>query len=631
MIIVSILFTITVISIQIIQTHSFFNSITNNRPTIIIPSKQQLLSFHHDNTKRSRLHISSTNNNENDELLLNQITKEQLQALCKQYNISNTKGTKAELLQRLREYANEQIKADEDRRKKQIQRIEQGVDDTQGNGKAKHKVVSASTSANNDNGDNDNDDDLSGSFYFSIPGDDTKSKQSTVVKRTSTKIMNPQNNPMNTITAPLPPPGLEPDENGERVVTIYSTKDQNDLTGLASQNSAFSAHDEAMKGGYSRSDSMGQGPEKTLAGGPFGDQSGSKRKKESSKEFDAACEIISDLVLSLVQMTGAPGFQDEFTDGVLPLEYDSDENKVSNTGVRINYFNEFGFTGFDPSRVPIALITQSSKSLRVGNGDALRQVLTDFEMQAIGFDGRAGDDKERGGGHYLEVQKVGTFLEGFRKAEVRRIARETSTMLLDKLVGEGVKSLDQMLITMSKGNDESSDSGELNDSLLGYLEDAVRQQEKKVEQKLGQSGIEQCKISSLAAIEKSDLANVALSDSFWNITMDENGKVVETLDPNDPKVKAALQKELEIAEMRIQGVQRIIPTDPSQQLLILLTLLRDRVKAEALFTNDEKGRNLRILAYCLHASNDKERETIMMDNLGSSLEVSFLFEMISLL
>ena len=319
-------------------------------------------------------------------------------------------------------------------------------------------------------------------------------------------------------------------------------------------------------------------------------------------------------------MTGAPGFQDEFTDGVLPLE--EAEKKKSEDSDRLNYHADFGFIGFDPSRVPIGLITQASKSLRVRDGDALQESLNEFEMQAIGFDGMAGDNKEKGGGHYLEVQKVGTFLEGFRKAEVRRIARETSTMLLDKLVSEGVKSLDEMLITMTKGSDDSSDAGELNDSLIDYLKEAVSQQEKKVEQKLGRKGVQECQLNTFSGVESGDITN-SLSDSFWNMTMDNNGELVESLDPNDPEVKAALAKELEIAKSKMDRRNKSMPTDPSQQLLVLLTLLRERVKAEAMFSNDEKGRNLRILAYCLHASNDKEREEVIMDNLGGSLDVSF--------
>ena len=52
----------------------------------------------------------------------------------------------------------------------------------------------------------------------------------------------------------------------------------------------------------------------------------------------------------------------------------------------------------------------------MANGEALRKVLTEFEMRAIGLDGRAVDNTDKGGGRYLEVQKVATFLEGFRKA-----------------------------------------------------------------------------------------------------------------------------------------------------------------------------------------------------------------------
>ena len=616
-------FAIAIIIIQ--TTNSFMNPIIllHSRKSIQIPyhyvkntyGNQYLYKF----SSLSQSSSSSTLNDgdENDETLLKEINKEQLEALCNQFNISD-KGTKEELLARLRQYAETQAKKDEDTRKRQIQRIEQGVDDTQGNGKAKHKIISSNDNSVDD--DESDETELEGSFYFSIPGDDKSKKNETTVTRTTTKIMNPQNSPMNTITAPLPPPGLEPNEDGERVVTVYSTKDQNDLTGLAAQNSFNSANDAAMMGGYSRTDSMGSDPENTLAGGPFGDQSGSKRKKASSKEYDAAIEILSDLVLSLVQMTGAPGFQDEFTDGVLP--YDEATKKTTKDDDRVNYHSEFGFIGFDPSRVPVAMLTQSSKSLRVANGDAIREVLNQFEMQAIGFDGMAGDNKEKGGGHYLEVQKVGTFLEGFRKAEVRRVARETATMLLDKLVSEGVKSLDQMLMTMTKGSDEASDAGELNDSLIDYLEDAVRQQEKKVEQKLGKIGVEECQINSLAGVEDIDLSG-GLSDSFWNMTVDDNGKIIESLDPNDPQVKAVLEKELEIAKKKIDSRSKIMPTDPSQQLLILLMLLRERVKAEAMFANDEKGNNLRILAYCLHASNEKERETVLMDNIGTSLDVSF--------
>jgi hypothetical protein len=595
--------------IAIVQTNAFFtNSVTSFR-------NRHYFSIETNRPRRSIYLLSAQENHQQDDKeLLKEVSTEKIKALCEQFALSTT-GTKEELLLSLRQYAENKANDDEERRRRQVKRIEQGIDDTQGNGKAKHKVIPS-----NDDADSDENEDLDGSFYFSVPGDTTpKDNNESSVKRSSTKLMNPQNNPMNTITAPLPPPGMVPNEDGERVVTVYSTKDQNDLTGLAAQNSVSSSNDAAMAGGYSRTDSMGKGPESTLAGGPFGDQSGSQRKKTSDKEYDSACEVLSDLVLSLLQMTGAPGFQDEFTDGIVPLE---DADKKSSTDEdRVNYNAEFGFIGFDPSRVPTSLITRSSKSMRVRNGDALRQCVTDFEMQAIGLDGMAGDDKEKGGGHYLEVQKVGTFLEGFRKAEVRRIARETSTMLLDKLVGEGVKSLDEMLITMTKGNDDSSEAGELNDSLIQYLDDAVRQQEKKVEQMFGDQGVQECKTNTLAGVEKGIIPD-GLSDSFWNMTIDDNGEVIESLDPNDPEVKAALEKELKIAQERFNGSAKVMPNHPSQQLLVLLTLLKERVKAEAAFSNDEKGRNLRILAYSLHASNEKERESVITDNLSTSLDVS---------
>ncbi len=577
------------------------------------------------------LRSTSQEDDVDDNKLLKEVKKTQLQDLCKQFDIS-TEGTKEVLIARLRQYAEDQAKIEQERQVKRIQRIEQGVDDTQGNGKAKHRVVESTV----DN-DNENENELEGSFYFSIPGgvDNKKSSdegknQHSKVTISSTNIMNPQNAPMNTITAPIPPPDLPPNEDGERVVTVYSTQDQNDLTGLAAQNSATSANDAAMMGGYSRADTMGKAPENTLAGGPFGDQSGTKRKKASDKEYEDACEIITELVLSLVQMTGAPGFQDEFTEGVVSLE-DVKDRQLSNHGngdnnngrTDRNANTDFGFIGFDPSRVPIGMVTNASKNIRVRNGDALRSVLHDFEMQAIGYDGMAGDDKEKGGGHYLEVQKVGTFLEGFRKAEVRRIARETSTMLLDKLVTEGVKSLDQMLITMTKGSDDSSEAGELNDSLIDYLEDAVRQQKNKVKQLLGEQGVKECEVNTVNGVEQGVLTD-GLSDSFWNSTLTEEGEVVESFDPNDPDVKAALERELKSAQEKMKEKRTSMPPHPSQQLLVLLNLLKERVKAEAVFTNDEKGRNLRILAYSLHAGTEKEREQVIMDNLGSSLDVSFM-------
>jgi hypothetical protein len=538
-----------------------------------------------------------------DDELLKKTTKSQFQDLCRQLNLS-VDGTKEEMLSRLRRHAEEQAEADKERRRRQMEKISSGVDDTQPNGKAKYKITGTDPI--------EDDDDLEGVFYFSLPGQVPANQTKSLAKVTTTTI-NPQYSERGAITAPPPPPGVEPNENGERVVTIYSSTDQNDLTGIAAQ---ASRDDVAMAGGYSRSDANranSDNPENTLAGGPFGDQSGSQRKKAGIREMESAVEVITELVQSLLAMTGAPGFQDEFSEGITPFMTDEEKGQFKSSA-KTSTFDQIEFTGFDPSRVPIQLVTQASKALRVGNGEALRKVLDEFEMQAIGFDGINGDDKKKGGGHYLEVQKVGTFLDGFRKAEVRKNARETTSMLLDTLVTEGVKGLDQRLMIMTKGSDDSSDSGELNDALVKYLEDAVRDQEKKIEQLYGSQSTA---FNNGQSIQDNTIKGDSISE-LWSVTRDKDGKILETLDPNDPKVKDALQEEIRRGSSNVKSA---IPLDPARQLLMLLTLLRERVKAEAAFSNDEKGRNLRILAYCIHAKNETDREKIIVDNLGNSLEV----------
>mmetsp|Transcript_210 Transcript_210/g.325 ORF Transcript_210/g.325 Transcript_210/m.325 type:complete len:705 (-) Transcript_210:921-3035(-) len=567
-------------------------------------------SYEHDDS------FNDSHKKDEDEILLKQVPASMLKDLCAQNGLS-TLGTKEEVLLRLRAFAQDKAEIDKERRRMQKQRIERGVDDEQGNGKAKYKIIS------NDDEDllDDDDDDVDGVFYFSLPGKISDAQNKTIAKVTSTtitKTMNPQIDSRGTITSPPPPPGVKANENGEIAVTTYSSTDQNDLTGIAAHHAASSGNDRALAGGYSRTDDFGadplRSPENTLAGGPFGDQSGAKRKKSTDKQFDEACDVISELVYSLLSMTGAPGFQEQFSEGVTPFLTVEEEKMegLESTPINNQLSNNVEFVGFDPSRVPTHLITQASTFLRVRNGEALRKVLNEVELQAIGFDGINGDDKRKGGGHYLEVTKVGTFLEGFRKAEIRRIARETISMLIDQLVTGGVKGLDQMLMTMARGSEDTGDSGELNDSLVKYLDDAIRDQEKKVQQLLGQQGIlSESKVSSI-----SEDLNDVLSE-LWNVTTDEDGKTVESLDPNDPRVKKAIEREIRDAAQN-QKINQ--PTHPSKILLNMLILLKERIKAEAAFSNDVKGRNLRILAYCLHAKDDRERESIIMENLGTNLD-----------
>ena len=591
--------------------------------------------------------LSSTTSSDgdlmDDETLLQKVDASYLQDLCKQLNLS-AEGSKEELLLRLRTHADEQAKIERARRAKLNEEIESGIDEE--GYPTKHRLVDdnagfgPSPSTGSDNGEDE------GAFYFELPGNDGNKKKSksnddgdgddesdsaaTAEKarkeldsalakggpdldlERNNAIIDSQTNP---ITAPLPPPSVKPNEKGERVVTVYSTKDDNDMTSMNTEGLMGDPGQEGMQGGYSRTDGNAN-PEDTLAGGPFGDASNTQRRKTTEQELEDAKEVVMELMQGLLAMTGAPGFQDEFSGGVQPYDNNEDGAYVQSS-VTVSSEPQMDFVGFDPSAVPTDMLTESSRSLRAGGGQAFREVLSDFEMQAVGHDGMSADDVSKGGGHYREVRKVGAFLEGYRRAEVRRIARETATMLLDKLVNEGVKGLDLILATMGKaGDDGAGNAGELNDSLTEYLNEAIRQQEKKVallqgdERRTSQRPTE-------GSIRRQQLEDQS-SGSLWNVTMEE-GQVVETFDPSNPNIKAALEDEMRKNDA-LSGNIIALPTTAPEQLLLLLSCLRDRVRAEAAFATDEKGRNLRILAYIIHAANDEAREQIITSELGSSLD-----------
>jgi len=587
--------------------------------------------------------LSTTSNDEDvmdDETLLKKVAKPYLEDLCSQLKLS-TEGSKEELLLRLRTHADEQAKSERVRREKRNEEIESGIDEE--GYPTKHRLVDdnagfgPSASSSSTSGANDWADE--GAFYFELPGNDGKKKKKTSnddidSKATAEKarkeldsalakggpdldldgsnIIDSQSNP---ITAPLPPPSVKPNEKGERVVTVYSTKDDNDMTSMNTESLMGDPGQEGMQGGYSRTNGSAN-PEDTLAGGPFGDASNTQRRKASEQELEDAKEVVTELMQGLLAMTGAPGFQDQFSGEVQPYE-ESDYGAFVQSSVTVSSQPQMEFVGFDPSAVPTDMLTESSGSLRAGGGQAFREVLSDFEMQAVGHDGMAADDVSKGGGHYREVRKVGAFLEGYRRAEVRRIARETATMLLDKLATEGVKGLDLMLATMGKaGDDGAGNAGELNDSLIEYLNEAIRQQEKKVAQLKG-SERRTSQRPTEGSIRRQELEDQS-TGSLWNVTMEED-QVVETLDPNDPNVKAALEEEMR-RNAGASGKSLVLPTNAPEQLLLLLSCLRDRVKAEAAFATDDKGRNLRILAYIIHAANDDAREQIIISELGSSLD-----------
>jgi hypothetical protein len=536
-----------------------------------------------------------------DEELLNQTPKSQLEELCTQFDLS-TEGTKEELLGRLRGHAEEQAELELQRRMQRLKRVEEGGESE----KERYEIVGD----DDDEVQEDIDDQVF--FYYHDPkvevkkkegkdgtsdDDDEAGPESKMEKMAKAKSKPPTNR-QGAITAPPPPP-IEPDENGERVVTVYSTSDQNDLTGIAASQPGQAAQSDPMLA------NMGGGE----SDAPW-DQNNPQKAKASSAELEAAKEAVSDLVQSLLAMTGAPAFQ-------------QDADDLTFLGVvrsRSSYASPEGFTGFDPSKIPSDMLTATSKALRSDRGQVLQEVLNEWELRSVGHDGTAGDKIDKGGGHYREVTKVRSFLEGYRRAEVRRLSRETATMLLDKLVSEGIEGLDITLASMTRSTDDTSDAaGELNNALLDYLNDIIRQQEKKVEQ----MGNTVKKVDELEKAVADDPEQVDRTEQLWSVS-DKDGQRTETFDPNDPEAKRVLEEEYKLSQSDKTVPRPIIPKTAPEQLLLLLTLLRERVKTEAAFVHDEKSRNLRILAYCLHVSSEADREQLIMQDFGASLDVSAL-------
>ena len=97
------------------------------------------------------------------------------------------------------------------------------------------------------------------------------------------------------------------------------------------------------------------------------------------------------MVGDLLATTGAPAFQDDYEDG------ESTANPFQ---------TPYDFVGFQQGRIPPNTLVDSSYALRIQNGKALREILEEYELQAIRHDGMAADDASKGGGHYCEVEKV---------------------------------------------------------------------------------------------------------------------------------------------------------------------------------------------------------------------------------
>ena len=542
-------------------------------------------------------HVSATE--ESDEQLLEEVDISTLQNLCQQYSLSSS-GSKQEMLDRLREFANEQAEADQQRRKGRTARVEANLE-----GKARHTILDEDFVTE---GDDIDDEDTSGYFYYAVaPTEEEKKKEEEERRRQKLKLKKQQMaKSQSHLTSPPIPEDIKPNEKGERVVTVYSTTDKNDMTGVTAQTPfADMSMDSA---GYQQRAIGTDQPEQSLIGGPFGDTSGSKRKKADADVAEKAKEKIREVVRSLLATTGAPAFQEDYEEGDDMLETNS-------------FSSPYGFTGFESDRIPPETLSSSSSALRVQNGAVLKEVLSEFEIDAIGHDGMAADDKSKGGGHYREVEKVGSFLDVFRKAEERRVARETATMLLNRLIKEGVKGLDELLSGMLREGEEpnygedSDQIGELNAALVKYLDESIREQELRV--KMQKTEPSPRKQNEVIEIEDE-------MDMMWNVTRGADGTIIETIDPNDPSVGKMLQDELRKSEHTDTQRQEeeLRSMTVQEKMLLLLKLLRDRVKVEAVIGNDAHARNLRLLAYCLKAGSEEERHTLIKDVLGNSLDVS---------
>ena len=577
---------------------------------------------------------------DDDEALLESVDASTLIGLCESYSLPSS-GTKHDMLRRLREYAESRAEEDRARRAGRARRVESNLE-----GKARHSILdddgmSFDEFDNDEYDDDDDDDEVRGYFYYAASETSTSGMGKAHVASSAVAVPGKRSGKSpSLITAPVPPIDVMPNANGERVVTIYSTSDRNDLTsatnqpGVATDFSLDAASQYRRKRGTTNDDNWTTGEQDAAVGGARrrgGGGTGDARAGMESAEW--AKREISELLRNLLATTGAPAFQDIYDDD----NDDDDEGGVAGVaGVARNIFRSnsfaspYGFVGFDPDRVPPDVLSGSSSALRACDGRALKEVLSEYELQAIGHDGYNADDSSKGGGHYRVVEEVGSFLEGYRKAEVRRIARETSTMMLDVLVKEGVKGLDRLLTGMAREGDNiddrggmmrsSSEGGELNLALVRYLEEAIRSQERRVKR---------APVARRVDDYHGDDVGEDEADLMWNVTRGEDGTMIETIDPNTPIVRRMLREELEKntrnGDAGAGGAASdalLITMTVQEKILLLLKLLRDRVKVEAVVGNDAHARNLRVLAYALRAANDEERHSLISDELGHSLDVS---------
>eukprot|EP00934_Nitzschia_sp_Nitz4_P000536 Nitzschia sp. Nitz4//scaffold4_size323378//36489//38310//NITZ4_000620-RA/size323378-augustus-gene-0.30-mRNA-1//-1//CDS//3329553279//536//frame0 len=407
--------------------------------------------------------------------------------------------------------------------------------------------------------------------------------------------LNQENEPTMTSQERLtsPPPPRDPAVFGPQTVTTFASADRNDLTSLTKGQGTFGIPD-------TLDESVGA----AAVDAPWDRNSpqSPEQRMTRSKQLEEATQQVEELVQHLVASSGAPGFQVK-----------EEEDLISSIGLVKRFKSDEEIPGFDPSKVDPERLAAASTSIRTGRGGVLRDVLRKVESRAVGYDGQSGSSL-----HYNEVRKIRFFLEGFRKAEVRRVCRETISMLLNKLANDGLAELDFTLATMTRSDDDSSENGgELNDSLIFFLNDIIRKQEHKVEFLSRNS----------TAVSETQAVELNLNETSGS------GDVLETLwsrdedkDPNtetfDPRNKTSMKILSETYEAERKGLARPneIPTSAPHQLLALLKLLRERIKAEAAYPSGPDSHGLRILAYCTKMETTEERRTLILREFGRSLE-----------
>jgi hypothetical protein len=192
------------------------------------------------------------------------------------------------------------------------------------------------------------------------------------------------------------------------------------------------------------------------------------------------------------------------------------------------------------------------------------------------------------------------------------------------------------LSTMVQSSDDTGTAGELTDSLMEFLNDAIRQQETR----LGHLSHQHLQTDSAITNnhdnnhDNKDEEYVDEFSHLWNVSL-EKGERIETLDPKDPTVQQAMKEQWDkhSSTNTSSVVMTPIPKSAPEKLLLILRLLRNRLLVEAAFSssssqatsqgNDDDPSNadlLRLLAYTLRLESRDERQAWLRRELYQSVD-----------